>query len=561
MPDRTPLEQMEQFDSVCDAFDRAWQNGDQPRLEDHLYGCETGSQQALFSELLKVELEHCCHRSPLPTREEYEQRFPNLTAAVDAVFRECVDSETQSRQELAATVVGSSEDESQPTTVEADTVLPTIPGYQVLELIGGGGMGLVYRARNLRMNRIVAIKIVRPDASKKDQQRFAEMFEAEIQAAAKFQHKNVVQAFHASDVDGRAYLEMEYVNGESLEDCIRRSGRLSGDQAAECLEQIANVVHEAHAMRMRHRDIKPANILFDTGTGIAKIADFGLALTVSDSDETQLHAAAGTTPYMAPELFQNRPPTVATEVYALGATLYEVLTGKRLAANPHGDDRNLEFPAGVDSTLARICRRCLDNDPEKRLRSAAEVAAELRGFVGRHKQSRLLVPIGKEFFGMAFVMLAINLSVFALIQRPFSEPLVWALIFSMYGPVFFLLSKIPTPGVSDSRPARIQLWTLWIGKLCAAACICAGLRLALQVEARDAILMAYPMFAGLSGMLLFAMAPQFWNGFYWCGLGYWLLAGLMVLNLELAPLEYAFGAFGGVLVTGLYVQQVSQHRR
>src|SRR4051794_18199295 len=210
---------------------------------------------------------------------------------------------------------------------EEDGSLPAVPGYEVEGVLGRGGMGVVFRARHLRLNRPVALKMLLagPYAGPHERERFRR----EAQAVAALRHPNVVQVYDVGEADGRPYFTMELMEGDSL------AQRLAGTpqparQAAALVATLAEAVQAAHQGGVGHRDLKPANILF-TADGTPKVTDFGLARRLEGGRGLTLTGVAvGTPSYMAPEQAQGKPGEVgaAADVYALGAILYELLTGR-----------------------------------------------------------------------------------------------------------------------------------------------------------------------------------------------------------------------------------------
>lgn len=271
--------------------------------------------------------------------------------------------------------------------------LPRVPGYEVLEILGQGGSGIVYRVRHLRLKRVAALKMLRSGeyASPAELARFIR----EAEADAALQHPNIVQIFDVGEVDGRAYFTMEFVGGGSLARKLAGVPQPAHD-CASITETIARAMHAAHLAGIIHRDLKPANILL-ASDGTPKITDFGLARHFEGrSDVTPGPAKIGTPSYMAPEQLTGRPGTVgpAADVYALGATLYEMLTGRPpfrgetaaeterqlLAHEPVPPSR---LNAKVPRDLETICLKCLQKGPERRYASAAALADDLRRFLER----------------------------------------------------------------------------------------------------------------------------------------------------------------------------------
>jgi serine/threonine protein kinase len=269
---------------------------------------------------------------------------------------------------------------------------PTVPGYEILDELGRGGMGVVYKARQVSLKRLVALKLIRDGALAGPQERAR--FQVEAEAAARMRHPNVVLIYDVGEHQGRPYLAMELVEGGSLD--RQAAGRPQpAPQAAGLVRTLALAVQHAHAQHVVHRDLKPANVLL-TADGAPKIADFGLAKRL-DSDSTawtQEGAVLGTASYMAPEQAAGRVKDIGptTDVYALGAILYELLTGRPPF---QGDSWNRtleqvlhEEPtpparrhAGVPADLETVCLKCLEKEPARRYPGAGELADDLGRFL------------------------------------------------------------------------------------------------------------------------------------------------------------------------------------
>lgn len=269
--------------------------------------------------------------------------------------------------------------------------LPTINGYEVEGVLGSGGMGVVYKARHLKLNRVVALKMLRAGQFATESE--LTRFEREAQAIAELQCPHIVQVHDVGDADGRPYFTMELVEGGSLSEHLLGTPQPASHAAAMVLT-LAESIHSAHTQGIIHRDLKPANILLSRD-GCPKIADFGLArhieceqpLTVSG---TQL----GTPSYMAPEQVLGGPDSVgpSVDVYALGAILYEMLTGRppfraESAMETQRQVTQVEpvSPARINASVPRdletICLKCLNKQPKDRYVTAEALAADLRRFL------------------------------------------------------------------------------------------------------------------------------------------------------------------------------------
>jgi WD40 repeat protein/tRNA A-37 threonylcarbamoyl transferase component Bud32 len=275
-----------------------------------------------------------------------------------------------------------------PTLAEDD--LPQIEGYEVLELIGQGGMGVVYKARHVKLNRVVALKMILP--SHRPEKDALLRFRTEAEAVARLQHPGIVQIFEIGEHRGLPFFSLEFCPGGSL------AKKLGGKpapprQSAPMVEHLAEAMDAAHQGKVIHRDLKPANVLL-AEKGQLKITDFGLAKKLDDTGLTQPGAVLGTPSYMAPEQAAGTASKIgpSTDVYALGAILYELLTGRPpftaasvmdillqvISRDPVAPSQLLP---GVPKDLETICLKCLRKEPAARYASAKELATDLRRFL------------------------------------------------------------------------------------------------------------------------------------------------------------------------------------
>src|SRR5215469_9831882 len=256
--------------------------------------------------------------------------------------------------------------------------------YRIVALLGRGGMGEVYRAEDLRLGQLLAMKFL-PAAWSEDTAALAR-FHSEVRVARQVSHPNVCRMFDIGDAEGWPFLTMEYVDGEDLSSLIRRIGRLPPDKAIEITRQLSAGLAAAHERGVVHRDLKPANIMLD-GEGKARITDFGLAGIAANIQGADVRA--GTPAYMAPEQLAGKEVTPKSDIYSLGLVLYELLTGKRafdaaslpelMKARTEGKITNPStLVRDLDPLVERVILRCLENDPAKRP-AALEVAAALPG--------------------------------------------------------------------------------------------------------------------------------------------------------------------------------------
>ena len=333
--------------------------------------------ERLLEELLESggSPEEACRSCPelLPQVRADLERLRRLEHEVDAIFP------SSERPEGAGPVA------------LATAELPRIRGYEVQAVLGRGGMGVVYRARHLRLDRPVALKMLLagPYAGQEERERF----QREAEAVAGLRHANIVQLYDAGDLDGRPYFTMEFVDGGSLAQKIAGMPQ-PARQSAALLAQVAEAVHFAHQSGIVHRDLTPANILLATD-GTPKVTDFGLARRLEGGSGLTLSGVPmGTPSYMAPEQARGEKGAVgpATDVYALGAILYEMLTGRppfraetstgTLQQVLHDDPvPPSRLNPGRARDLATICLKCLSKDPPRRYASAAALAEDLRRFL------------------------------------------------------------------------------------------------------------------------------------------------------------------------------------
>jgi len=256
--------------------------------------------------------------------------------------------------------------------------------YRIVELLGRGGMGEVYRAYDLTLDQPVALKFL-PEKTVSPE--LLERFRNEVRMARRVSHPNVCRVYDVGEDDGRHFLSMEYVDGEDLASLLRRIGRLPQDKALDVARRLCAGLAAAHAKGVLHRDLKPGNVMLD-GSGNVLITDFGLAAVVGEIAAGDVRS--GTPAYMAPEQLENREVTVRSDVYALGLLLYEIFTGKRAyEGRTLGEivrQRNESTPSSpsaivrdLDPAVERVILRCVERDPQLRPATVVGVAAALPG--------------------------------------------------------------------------------------------------------------------------------------------------------------------------------------
>ncbi|HEU4729345.1 MAG TPA: serine/threonine-protein kinase [Kofleriaceae bacterium] len=263
--------------------------------------------------------------------------------------------------------------------------------YRVLEVIGRGGMGVVYRVEHLRMGKIAAMKVLHRDLAQDPE--VVQRFEREAAAVSKLHHPHTVQVFDFGTAQGALYLIMEYVRGLDLSRIISRDGPIPWPRCAPLLAQICGALQEAHELGIVHRDLKPENVLITRTTGgrdYAKVLDFGLAKLdprLAPSSETERNAIVGTPYFMAPEQIRGDEVDARSDIYSFGALMFELLTGehlytgttavgvltKHLTAEP--DAPSMRAPRqAIPPAVDQVCKKALARDPRARWRTAAELA-------------------------------------------------------------------------------------------------------------------------------------------------------------------------------------------
>jgi WD40 repeat protein/serine/threonine protein kinase len=367
---------------------KRWKDGDQVSAETYinnfpsLKGNEPALLDLVYNEVLLRE-----ENGEKPEVDEYIQRFPHLEAQLRRQFalHAMLESKRSASGKSATTL------DRSPADSTVGTKKPTITGYEIVGELGRGGMGVVYKARQTKLNRVVALKMVLSGqhAGKDDLYRFR----TEAEAVACLQHENIVQIYEVGEQDGRPYFSLEYVPGGTLDDKLEREAPLPPANAARLMETLARAVHVAHQHGIIHRDLKPGNVLL-TSDGAPKITDFGLAKRLDTPGQTSTGSVMGTPSYMAPEQAEGRTRDIGTptDVWALGAILYETLTGRPpfladapldtmllvVRADPVPPARlNHKVPRDLDT----ICLKCLEKDPRRRYPSALALAEDLQRFL------------------------------------------------------------------------------------------------------------------------------------------------------------------------------------
>ena len=340
---------------------------------------------------------------------------------------------------------------------EDATITPEIerlfPELELLECLGQGGMGVVYKARQKQLDRMVALKVMRANGAKDPA--FAERFTREARALAKLDHPNIVSVYDFGQTEGRFFLIMEYVDGANLRQAIRTRS-IKPDEALEIVPKICQALQFAHDQGVVHRDIKPENILISRD-GRVKIADFGLAKMIGPGERdftlTQEGMTMGTVRYMAPEQMDN-PQDVdhRADIYSLGVVFYELLTGEV----PMGRFAPPSEKVEVDVRLDEVVLRSLAREPELRFQNASQVRTEVETIV-REPASPGAVPdepqrlSGAALWGAGLVTMSVcfAVAILSLVSRNFTISEWW----------FFLMLCVST-GVAGSSCAAAAVFEI-----------------------------------------------------------------------------------------------------
>jgi tetratricopeptide (TPR) repeat protein/tRNA A-37 threonylcarbamoyl transferase component Bud32/Tol biopolymer transport system component len=340
--------------------------------------------------LLVVE---CTHRGvgPEAAAAEYQRRFPQHQGWLATVSWQAPPG---TGERSPALQTGANPARTTPAAAPAQPgqtpELPALPGYEVLAVLGHGGMGVVYKARHLALNRVTAVKMILSGAHADREE--AARFRLEAKAVAGLDHPHIVQIYEIGEHDGRSYFALEFCAGGSLDRKLA-GAPLPPREAAALVETLARAMQAAHQRGIVHRDLKPANVLLKED-GTPKISDFGLAKRLDeDEGRTRPNAVMGTPSYMAPEQAAGRSREIGppADVYALGAILYELLTGRPpfraatvletlelVRTQEPAAPRRLQ--PGTPRDLETICLKCLHKEPGRRYASAQELAEDLERF-------------------------------------------------------------------------------------------------------------------------------------------------------------------------------------
>ncbi len=355
---KLPITALERIDDLCAQFERMWQANEPPSIESLLAGeVAPLEHEALLAELIVLEVDYRRRRGETPAEQEYIDRFPEHAGAIHGAFR----------------VGGKPAGAFEPPSVERLAEL--FPALQIIELIGVGGMGAVYKARQQGLDRVVAIKIL-PEEFGHDV-KFALRFTREARTLAKLNHPNIVALYEFGNVADTYYFLMEYIEGSTLREVVR-ARQLAPEHALTIVPYLCDALQYAHDKGIVHRDIKPENILMSVD-GKVKIADFGLSRILDNDDQqpslTATHQVMGTPRYMAPEQLEGTHNVDhRADIYSLGVVIYEMLTGEL----PIGRFAAPSAKVEIDVRLDDVVLRTLEKEPQRRYQRASQIKLDMQ---------------------------------------------------------------------------------------------------------------------------------------------------------------------------------------
>ena len=404
-------------DAACAAFEQMWQQGEEPDPTMFVRSSTGPERDELLYSLIQLDVEYRRRRGKQPRVEAYLNAWPQdselvqrAVAAVPAADSVSCRADETHMPPVPVVRIEDSRESATMSQVPSDMLTmnqqghPTSVGHQfterilhsdehfgrfrILRMLGKGGMGAVYLAHDPQLDRHIALKI--PKAGTEPNSSIVQRFYREAQAASNLRHPGICPVYDVGQIEGVHYLALAYIEGQTLSQTLRDAGPLPPDRAAAIMQQVAMALHVAHRAGIVHRDLKPANIMLDPH-GQAVIMDFGLARRDQSGDAplTVMGDIMGTPAYMSPEQVRGETVGPAGDIYSLGATLYELLTGHAPFTGSHVTavlsgvltrvpmrprDHRAELPAA----LCDLCMKTLEKLPENRFTSAEALAEALR---------------------------------------------------------------------------------------------------------------------------------------------------------------------------------------
>ncbi|MFO0880029.1 MAG: protein kinase [Gemmataceae bacterium] len=404
--------------TLLEQFDLAWQHHGYPELAEYLPPPDDPARLATLADLVRIDLEYRWKAENGCPVETYLVRYPELTSDTELVLDLIAwEYELRRRTEPALDVndfaqrfphqagqlarrfaaIATEVTPVRRSMISLKMASPSVPGYEIIEELGRGGMGVVYKARQISLDRVVALKVIRAEFS--DHPTMRQRFTIEARALAQLQHVGIVRVYECGIHGNQPFFVLEYVEGGNLSEFLRKRP-LEPLQAAQLVARLADAVQHAHDKGIIHRDLKPANVLLARSAHLeledpswARVADFGLARSMDDCQRTRAGSYLGTPAYMSPEQARGEIHGVgpATDVFGLGTILYECLTGHpplrgdSYDAVLHQARKGEVLPpsatgARIPWRLERICMRALHPEASQRYATARELSSALRAF-------------------------------------------------------------------------------------------------------------------------------------------------------------------------------------
>lgn len=369
---KLPISALEKIDDLCADFERKWQSDEPATIESVISADVTPIERdVLLAELIVLDIDYRRRRGETPNKQEYLERFPEGSQAINDALNEG-DKRTGAFE---------------PPTV--GRLAELFPSLEIIELIGAGGMGAVYKARQSGLDRLVALKIL-PEEFGHDV-KFALRFTREARTLAKLTHPNIVSVFEFGKIEDTYYFLMEFVDGSTLRDVVQ-AGQLSPEHSLAIVPHLCDALQYAHDKGVVHRDIKPENILI-AKDGSVKIADFGLSRILGNEGQQEMltgtHQVMGTPRYMAPEqLERTRGVDHRVDIYSLGVVFYEMLTGEL----PIGRFAAPSQKVAIDVRLDEVVLRTLEKEPQRRYQRASQIKSDVESITSSNQSDAAIVP-------------------------------------------------------------------------------------------------------------------------------------------------------------------------
>lgn len=466
--------------------------------------------------------------------------------------------------------------------------LPQLQGYELEEVIGQGGMGVVYRARQIGLNRVVAVKMILSGVNATPHE--LARFRSEAEAVARLAHPNIVQIYEIGEQQGCPYLALEHVPGGSLAQQLD-GNPLPPRRVAELILALAQGIQHAHDKGIVHRDLKPGNVLIHSD-GMPKIADFGLAKrSEGNQAHTMTGAIIGSPTYMAPEQAAGNSAEIgpATDIYALGVILYELLTGRPpfkadsvIATIQQVREQDPLPPRIVQPRVPRdleiICLKCLEKKPQNRYKNAAALALDLQAYLQNEpiqaQSLTLLDQVTRSITHHGFDERIRGMANWLLCFSPIPLTLHLVALAFLYGKPYYATGMITTTSIMlfTLMPLLIRVglpslrliptWqrkhflTTWIGHTIAMAVLLVAVLIAVPSAEPEQRLMIYSIWAATAALSFLSHAVE--AGFYYVVSGVmFAMSIVLALTPTWAPLEVAFFMTCNMLVQAIYLRRRS----